>query len=744
MPRIRGESAVARRFFSSLVISLLLVGACSTTSKMQNLPLGELAFPAPPLEKESPQGGDAAALALSLERSLQADPTEARRFWTRYRQAQLWEKADSRQACRLWIEIAGEPRFPLAAVARLHAIATCPADKTEITPWLEGLAGQQESWLRESAQRAGLAHALNTQDRKREMDFSLRVADFESPRAEQLRLMERAGSLARELGDAEATELARKKIEKLAPRTIKDPAPQEYLAVAADLRGAREFDLARETYRKIVQGADFNAGEKLRALDGIRMSYKLERELDRYLTATRAYATFARRKFFKSNPARYFEAQLTLARAVWTDGSSGEAEKILLNLEKEIKDRVPVEESVFVRARILEEGGRLAEAAKVLAGVDETKISERGLGRKFAWYRAWILRKNGQLKEAVEHLNRLILEEEDNSSLLTRDRYWLGRTLKEAGEADSAKTQFEWLIANDPLGYYGLLAHRELKRRLPAIGRPPPASEQIEVRAPASLPPSALAPEERLTLDWLVAVEESELARRFLDQINPTRRLGFNDGEALDYLHQYARAGAYQSLFARLTDLPSDIRRQTLERHPDLLFPRPWLPLVTSSAEKFAVKPELIFSIMRQESAFNRLARSSADALGLMQLIPQVAEGAAAANGVPYDSHLDLYQPEINIALGAAHLRQLLQRWHGLFIPAVASYNASERAVSGWLRTRDRSDPAQFIEDIPYEETKGYVKLVMRNYVFYSRLSTTEAEIDFPEWCLNGLQDFKP
>jgi soluble lytic murein transglycosylase len=143
---------------------------------------------------------------------------------------------------------------------------------------------------------------------------------------------------------------------------------------------------------------------------------------------------------------------------------------------------------------------------------------------------------------------------------------------------------------------------------------------------------------------------------------------------------------------------------------------------------------------MRQESAFNPLARSSADAFGLMQLLPRVAKSSALKNNIPLNQDADLFKPHVNIPLGSAHLSDLWEKYNGQFILAVASYNASEKAIQNWLSTRYRGDSLEFIEDIPYEETRSYVKLVMRNLVFYQRIYATEP-IPFPEWCLEIIQD---
>lgn len=172
---------------------------------------------------------------------------------------------------------------------------------------------------------------------------------------------------------------------------------------------------------------------------------------------------------------------------------------------------------------------------------------------------------------------------------------------------------------------------------------------------------------------------------------------------------------------------------------PELIYPQPFALLVDGAAKKFNVPSELIYSIMRQESSFDPLARSPADAFGLMQLIPEMAKRAEGHAGLKIGSHEDLYTPEVNIPLGAAFVRDLLDRWQGAFIPTVASYNASDKAIAGWLRTRYHGDVLVFIEDIPYEETRNYIKLVMRNYISYRRLNSGGAKIAFPEWCLAGL-----
>ena len=94
---------------------------------------------------------------------------------------------------------------------------------------------------------------------------------------------------------------------------------------------------------------------------------------------------------------------------------------------------------------------------------------------------------------------------------------------------------------------------------------------------------------------------------------------------------------------------------------------------------------------------------------------------------------MDLYKPEVNIPLGAFELKSLMKKYDNQYILAVAGYNANDSAIRGWLKTRFRNDSVEFIEEVPYEETRTYIKLTMRNYVFYQRLLSPGVSIKFPE-----------
>ena len=728
----------------SLFAMVITLGACSTISERQSY-----SYPLPPAASVDIWGRDPLQIDQQLEKQHVADSgNQPLTLLIRYQQAKLWQTKDPAKSCALWAEVLKEPRFPLARIARLRAMEACTAQQETFATIDDVMSSTPEPWLNELLLRSTLTRAQRTENKAWEMRLSFKVAEIEKLQSEKIKLLTRARVLAAELKDTNDVQAATNKIEGIAPRFIANPAPELMMKIANDFKQARDFDRARAVYEKVMQTSE-NAFEKLKALDGIRMSYKLEKNTEQYIEGSKAFAEFARKEFLRRglrHPqtadgrallTKYFETRMTLARAIWTDGHPDQAREILVKTESEVRAYIPIHESILNRSRIEEEAGRFDQTIALLNEIDASKVLSQDMRMKILWYRAWNLRKAGRMKEAAEQLAHLI-PQETSSTQASRDKFWYGKTLKELGENDRAEAQFQGLIDTDSLGWYALLAYRELKQPIPSLG-------SATARMPASLKTdSAFMAEEKLTFEWLLSAGESDLAKKFLDQVTESRRSSYTEGQSLDLLQAYARAGHYQSLFARLYELPAETRKNLLLRNPELLFPQPWTTLVKTSGTKFNVETELVYSIMRQESSFDPMARSPADAFGLMQLIPEMAKKAEETAGIQITSHEDLYVPETNIPLGTAFVHDLLSKWHGSFIPTVASYNASEKAIAGWVKTRYRGDALTFIEDVPYEETRNYIKLVMRNFIFYKRLNSRGVPVAFPEWCLANLQDIKP
>jgi soluble lytic murein transglycosylase len=164
-----------------------------------------------------------------------------------------------------------------------------------------------------------------------------------------------------------------------------------------------------------------------------------------------------------------------------------------------------------------------------------------------------------------------------------------------------------------------------------------------------------------------------------------------------------------------------------------LAFPTTAIP---ASAQTPSVERSIVFAIARQESAFNPQAISGAGARGLLQLMPATAKSVAKAAGVAYSKDRLTSDPAYNAFLGASHLGTLVNDFGGSYVMTFAAYNAGESRVEEWVRQhgdpRDpKTDVVNWIERIPFTETRNYVQRVMENLqVYRARLGQNALTID--------------
>lgn len=644
-----------------------------------------------------------------------------------YQTARLFAATDAVKACAGFTTLGADAKFPAHDIARLRAIEICPGEtmpaleRTQWPPYLQDLA--TDIYLKLAGER---------QDKTAELELAVEKSKQKLPQSEKIKWMNLALLRADELGLAERKTELRQRLYAIAPRLEPEPAEKDYLKLANDLRLARQFAKAREYYEKVIKSGTFDTDSKTAALKGLRLGYKNARQNETHIKSAQRLIDFLKTQL-KASPrsrslmAAEYDAEVYLARALWTLGRTGDAEKIFVRLEKSKKGKVSLAELYWLRGRLSEDKKDLAGVSHFMESALKERLTDGDLRDKILWYTAWNERRRGNLGRAVEVLQDL---DDKTQTDFTRARalYWLGRTQFDNGAVDSSKATFERLIELDPLGYYGLLAHKQLGVSIKLATLPPET-------APATPAP---LPMDTAVADWLGQLAEKDALTALLDQSSQAYKKaeGQTDEGWVRIFQYYARGGLYMKLYESLGTLPPDRRKNIFERHPDLLFPQPWNEDALKAGAQFGVEPELIYAIIRQESAFDPHARSLADAFGVMQLLPEVAAQMATKYGIPYSTMEDLYDPKTNIYLGAAHLKELFSRHKGQFILAVASYNASEEVIRGWMKERFRGDAQEFIEDIPYEETRSYVRLVMRNLIFYSLLKSKSAAIEFPAWVL--------
>jgi soluble lytic murein transglycosylase len=152
-----------------------------------------------------------------------------------------------------------------------------------------------------------------------------------------------------------------------------------------------------------------------------------------------------------------------------------------------------------------------------------------------------------------------------------------------------------------------------------------------------------------------------------------------------------------------------------------LLYPVAYADVIRGQASARRIDPALAAALIHQESSFNPRATSRAGAVGLMQVLPSVGADIAKAQGMTSFERVLLYQPDVNIRLGIAHLDAMLRQYPRIEY-ALAAYNAGGSPVARWRQKRGSDDPELFIERISYDETRDYVRILLRNQAMYKSL----------------------
>jgi soluble lytic murein transglycosylase-like protein len=291
--------------------------------------------------------------------------------------------------------------------------------------------------------------------------------------------------------------------------------------------------------------------------------------------------------------------------------------------------------------------------------------------------------------------------------------FWLGYAQYVLGAKDAAKTQWASLVERFPFTYYGVRAASRL-----GVPMPDPALE---------FPTLSLGDAVLTHPDYQAAVL---LARAGLvdDAADYARRLNaaFRRDEAVALLAARASeaAGDYSASSNLMSSYFGVYLQQPASNLPDdfwaLAYPRAFWPEVSAAAARHGVDPLLMVGLARQESHFDHTARSPVGAVGLFQVMPYTAAELDPAFADP--SALErLVQPEVSAELAAKLLASLQRRYQGQLAPTIASYNADKERVQVWWDATKGLPEELFIDSIPYQQTRAYVRQVLTNYGMYQR-----------------------
>lgn len=350
------------------------------------------------------------------------------------------------------------------------------------------------------------------------------------------------------------------------------------------------------------------------------------------------------------------------------------------------------------------------------------------------WHVAWLNYRIGDKKTAAQLFEQQIVRY-PNSPQAPAALYWRGRVYQDAEKnGAAASTCYNKLVANYRHYYYADLARKQLATLRPIAAIVLPFLADL---------PSTQAPTLSVDVpaDDVHVARASLLANADLDQYIAPEIKASPDNSAWG---AYAEAQLYASNGETFRALHT-IKRATpayfalpIQEVPraywELLFPRHYWSTLVRNAEANGLDPYLVAALIRQESEFNPGAVSYANAYGLMQLLPAVGRAQARKLRLRSFRTSSLLGPSVNLQLGAAYLRQLLDGYSsdgasGQTEYALASYNAGEDRVKSWLANGPYADIPEFVESIPFTQTREYVQAVLRNRKLYERLYGNGAHV---------------
>jgi soluble lytic murein transglycosylase len=348
---------------------------------------------------------------------------------------------------------------------------------------------------------------------------------------------------------------------------------------------------------------------------------------------------------------------------------------------------------------------------------------------KVTW-QAYLSRSPQASQMLRDHLRQFPGSEKAGAAL-----YFLGRLSEAAPDLSAAAAYFRKLAQRFPGSYYKLLAEQRLAQ--PACGRSESSSTVSEFLNTLDFPPPSraldLTPDQPTTL----RVERARLlaSAGFDNWAEGELRFGARNGGKADLLamelgNSATRRGApaqgiryIKALVGGYLSVPLEPPYTAFWR---LAFPLPYRALLERYVKERNLDLYTVAGLIRQESEFDPLAVSRSKAYGLTQVLPSTGLQLSRKIGLRGFRTAMLLRPEINLQLGTYYLRALLDEYGGRWEAALAAYNAGPNRVKAWQEWGSFREPAEFVETIPFTETRNYVQLVLRNAAVYRWLYAQE------------------
>ena len=346
------------------------------------------------------------------------------------------------------------------------------------------------------------------------------------------------------------------------------------------------------------------------------------------------------------------------------------------------------------------------------------------------WKAAWLtfrLKRTEEAKKEFEEQIALYPNGNETSNAL----YWRARVAEEESDTAMARAFYQKLSDRYRNYYYAALGRERLKRlpeadiqpgQFPLLDRVPPLdrAEKVTLEEP---------PAEDLHLQKAKLLGNGGLVDFAVRELQAASNDDKGNWELAETAQIYTDTGHYdRAIEVMKRSVPSyfavDIPMLPRE-YWEALFPRPYWPDLKKFSTANGLDPYLVASLIRQESEFNPLAVSRANAVGLMQLLPKTGKLVAHQESLRRYNSSQLFTPAVNLQLGTRYFKGMVDQFGGSFEHALAAYNAGSDRVEEWMGQGPYRDTFEFVESIPFTETREYVQAIMRNASVYRQLYGT-------------------
>ena len=344
------------------------------------------------------------------------------------------------------------------------------------------------------------------------------------------------------------------------------------------------------------------------------------------------------------------------------------------------------------------------------------------------WKCAWLTYRQNLPDQAKKYFDQQI-EFYPSSNEVPNAIYWRGRMAEEDHDYGLARSYYLKLTDRYRNYYYGVSARKRLATMPNA--QPPAVASLQRIPGLTKMEPESLEttpPSDDLHYNRSRLLENAGALGLAVREL----QAGTNSGpswEMIEIARMYSAAGEYYRALQALKKAVNGYFAMDMNALPqpywEGLFPRPYWDALRRYSDENGLDPYLVASLIRQESEFNPGAVSRANAYGLMQLLPSTGKTTAKQVGLRNYKTDSLLDPTTNIQLGTKYFREMVDHFGGQVEYALAAYNAGDSRVESWRSSGTYRDIEEFVESIPFTETREYVQAIVRNAEVYKRVYKT-------------------